>query len=183
MANLHIEDKNLGELLMPPRTIDNLGIEASTRYAEDLRELDQKLINEARAIPGQTEIEITDPFYLTELEILLNAQKQQTWATFFPPKGYFEQKKRLFMFQLIPSLGSEEKHETQTQKIISQLKTFAKRKRKDHQQQNDKQDEPDPEQEYHEREKKMLVSVLQIIMYLDKEIQEINARRGQYHKG
>lgn len=173
---------------MPARTIDNLGIEASTRYAEDLKELDQKLINEARVIPGQTEIEITDPFFLTELEILFNAQKQQTWATFFPPKGFSEQKKRLFMFQLIPSLGSEEKHETQTQKIISQLKTFGKRKRKqkNHHQQNDKQeeqDEPDPEQEHHEREKKMLVSVLQTIMYLDKEIQVINARRGQYHKG
>jgi hypothetical protein len=173
---------------MPPRTIDNLGIEASTRYAEDLRELDQKLLTEARSIPEQTEIEITHPFFLTELEVLLNAQKQQPWATFSPPKGYFEQKRRFFMFQLIPSLGSEEKHETQTQKIISQLKTFAKKKREEKkrdQQQDDEQElqKPDPEQEYHEREKKTLVSVLQIIMHLDKEIQEINARRGQYHKG
>lgn len=177
---------------MPPRTIDNLGIEASTQYAEALRELDQKLLVEARGIPEQTEIEITHPFFLTELETLLNVQKQQTWATFSPPKGYFEQKKRFFMFQLIPSLGSEEKHETQTQKIISQLKAFTKKKRdgqqKNRQQQDGEQEEqesnrPDPEQEYHEREKKTLVSVLQIIMYLDKEIQEINARRGQYHKG
>lgn len=173
---------------MPPRTIDNLGIEVSTRYAEDLRELDQKLLVEARGIQEQTEIEITHPFFLTELEILLEPQKQQTWATFTPPKGYFEQKKRFFMFQLIPSLGSEEKHETQTQKIIS-LKAFSRKKRGD-QQQNDKQqeeepesDHSDPEKEYHEKEKKILVSVLQTIMYLDKEIQEINARRGQYHKG
>lgn len=173
---------------MPPRTIDNLGIEASTRYAEDLRELDQKLLVEARGIQEQTEIEVTHPFFLTELETLLEPQKQQTWATFTPPKGYFEQKKRFFMFQLIPSLGSEEKHETQTQKIVS-LKTFSKKKRGD-QQQNDKQqekdpesDHSDPEREYHEKEKKILLSVLQTIMHLDKEIQEINARRGQYHKG
>jgi len=173
---------------MPPRTIDNLGIEVSTRYAEDLRELDQKLLIEARGIQEQTEIEITHPFFLTELEILLEPQKQQTWATFTPPKGYFEQKKRFFMFQLIPSLGSEEKHETQTQKIVS-LKTFSRKKRGD-QQQNDQQqeeepesDHSDPEKEYHEKEKKILISVLQTIMHLDKEIQEINARRGQYHKG
>lgn len=170
---------------MPPRTIDNLGIEVSTRYAEDLKELDQKLLIEARGIREQTEIEITHPFFLTELEVLLQPQKQQPWATFIPPKGYFEQKKRFFMFQLIPSLGSEEKHETQTQKIISQLKAFSKKKRTNQQQQDKEQEEPDsdPEKEYHEREKKILVSVLQTIMYLDKEIQEINARRGQYHKG
>lgn len=168
---------------MPPRTIDNLGIEVSTRYAEDLKELDQKLLVEARGIQEQTEIEITHPFFLTELEILLEPQKQQTWATFTPPKGYFEQKKRFFMFQLIPSLGSEEKHETQTQKIIS-LKTFSRKKRNDQQQEEEQgSDHSDPEKEYHEKEKKILVSVLQTIMHLDKEIQEINARRGQYHKG
>ena len=166
---------------MPPRTIDNLGIEVSTRYAEDLRELDQKLMVEARGISEQTEIEITHPFFLTELEILLEPQKQKTWATFTHPKGYFEQKKRFFMFQLIPSLGSEEKHETQTQKVI-QVKTFSRKKRDD-QQDNQESDSSDPEKEHHEQEKKRLVSVLQTIMYLDKEIQEINARRGQYHKG
>ncbi|MGL5264123.1 MAG: hypothetical protein ACRDAI_06070, partial [Candidatus Rhabdochlamydia sp.] len=55
----------------------------------------------------------------------------------------------------------------------------------DQQDQDNQQGEPDnnPEKEYHEKEKKTLVSVLQTIMYLDKEIQEINARRGQYHKG
>jgi hypothetical protein len=168
---------------MPPRTIDNLGIEVSTRYAEDLKELDQKLLVEAQGIQEQTEIEITYPFFLTELEILLEPQKQQTWATFTPPKGYFEQKKRFFMFQLIPSLGSEEKHETQTQKIIS-LKTFSRKKRGNQQQEEEQgSDHSDREKEYHEKEKKILVSVLQTIMHLDKEIQEINARRGQYHKG
>lgn len=169
---------------MPPRTIDNLGIEASTQYAEALTKLDQELLIAARGIPEQTEIEITHPFFLTELETLLNVQKQQTWANFCPPKGYFEQKNRFFSFQLSPSLGPEEKHETQTQKIISQLKAFTKKKR-DGKNKDGKQEEnrPDHEQEYHEREKQTLVSVLQIIMYLDKEIQEINARRGQYHKG
>lgn len=170
---------------MPPRTIDNLGIEASTRYAEDLKELDQKLLIEARGIREQTEIDITHPFFLTELEILLEPQKQQTWATFIPPVGYFEQKKRFFVFQLISSLGSEEQHEKQVQKIISQLKTLSRKKRNNQQGDQHQQGESDndPEKDYHEKEKKTLVSVLQTIMYLDKEIQEINARRGQYHKG
>lgn len=168
---------------MPPRTIDNLGIEASTRYAEDLKELDQKLLIEARGIREQTEIDITHPFFLTELEILLEPQKQQTWATFIPPVGYFEQKKRFFVFQLISSLGSEEKHEKQVQKIISQLKTLSRKKRNNQQGDQQGESDNDPEKDYHEKEKKTLVSVLQTIMYLDKEIQEINARRGQYHKG
>src|SRR5215469_17506132 len=123
---------------MPPRTIDNLGIEASTRYAEDIKELDSKLLVEARGIQEQTEIEITHPFFLPELEVLLEPQKQQTWATFTPPQGYFEQKKRFFMFQLIPSLGSEEKHEMQTQKILS-LKTFSRKKRGDQQQKEEQE--------------------------------------------
>ncbi|MDR2539702.1 MAG: DUF5399 family protein [Chlamydiales bacterium] len=168
---------------MPPRTIDNLGIEASTRYAEDLRELNPKLLIEARGIQEQTEIEITYPFFLPKLEVLLEPQKQQTWATFTPPKGYFEQKKRFFMSQVIPSLGSEEKHEMQMQKILS-LNTFSRKKREDQQQKEEQESGySNPEKEYHEKEKKILVSILQTIMHLDKEIQEINARRGQYHKG
>ncbi len=36
---------------MAPRTIDNLGIDASTRYAFDQQELDNKILKEARGIP------------------------------------------------------------------------------------------------------------------------------------
>ena len=56
---------------MPPRTIDNLGIDVSTRYAEDQKVLDQSLVKEARGIQVQTEIEVTTPFYPSELEALL----------------------------------------------------------------------------------------------------------------
>ncbi len=170
---------------MPPVTIDKLGNEVSIRYAENSK-ADQKLLKEAQDIRGQTEIDITHPSFIAELEMLFPIQKQQTWATFIPPVGYFEQKKRFFGFQLISSLGSEEKHEKQVQKIISQSKTLPRKKRNNQQgDQDNQQGEPDnnPEKEYHEKEKKTLVSVLQTIMYLDKEIQEINARRGQYHKG
>jgi len=88
---------------MPPRTIDNLGVEVSTRYAEDKQILDETLIKEAGVIPTQTQIDVTTPFISSELEALLHLQPTGvTWASFFPPARYFEQRKRLFTWQLIP---------------------------------------------------------------------------------
>ncbi len=171
---------------MPPRTIDNLGVEVSTRYAEDKQVFDETLVKEARAIPVQTEIEVTTPFLPSELESLLQAQPTYiTWASFSAPAYYFEQRKRLFTFQLIPSMGSEDKKESQAQKILAKLQSLAEEKGAKDKEKKDKRKKYEEERalEEEEKEKKILTSLLDTIVLFDKLIIEINSRRSQYQKG
>lgn len=171
---------------MPPRTIDNLGVEVSTRYAEDQRILDEAIIKEARAIPVQTEIEVTAPFFPSEIESLLHIQPTHiTWASFFAPTYYFEQRKRLFTFQLIPSMGSEDKKESQALKILAKLRSMAEERVQKDKEEKDKRQQFEEEKELEEedREKKILTSLLDTIALFDKLIIEINSRRSQYQKG
>lgn len=169
---------------MPPRTIDNLGVEVSTRYAEDKRTLDETFIKEARAIPVQTEIAVTTPFFPSEVEALLHFQPTGlTWASFFPPYQYFEQRKRLFTFQLIPSMGMEDKTESQTLKILAKLRSMAEEREQKEEKNKVRQYEEERAFEEEEKEKKILTSLLNTIALFDKLIIEINSKRSQYQKG
>jgi hypothetical protein len=167
------------EEIMPPRTIDNLGMDASTRYAEDQRILDKTLIKEAQTVTGQTQVDVTSPFFPSEIETLLHASSlQKSWAFFFPPTLFSEQKKRLFTFQSVPSLGSEEKNASQVDKILALLEDQQfKQKRK----RNSSNEVHNDEEE--EKEKKVLTNLLQTIAFLDKLLVDINSRRSQYQKG
>jgi len=191
---------------MPPRTIDNLGVEVSTRYAEDRQILDETLVKESYKIPSQTRIEVTTPFVPQELEAILQAQPTSvTWASFIPPSKYFEQRNLLFTFQLIPSMGSEDKKESQALKILAKLKALTEQRvSRDKEHQNKKQ-QPDTEhaeeknkkeqknrqqqyaaeraEEEEKKEQKILTSLLSTIGLFDKLIIEINSRRSQYQKG
>lgn len=166
---------------MPPRTIDNLGMDVSTRYAEDQQHLDVGLIKEAHAIPVRTQIEVTTPGTPSEIDALVNAEATHlVWASFYAPSQYFEQRKRLFTHLLIPSMGSEEKQESQAQKVLAMLlaRTEAKEelgKKEQYEQQLALEEE--------EKEKNALTTLLKTISIYDKLIIEINSRRGQYQKG
>ncbi len=166
---------------MPPLTIDNLGSDASNRYAEDQKAFEPGLIREAHAIPVETQIEVTTPGFPSELEALLQAAPTHlVWASFSPPGQYFEQKKRLFTYLLIPSMGSEEKQESQSQKILSMLLSKVEEKGE-----MDKRGQylAQQEQEQQEKEKNTLTSLLKTIAVFDKLMIDINSRRGQYQKG
>jgi len=45
-------------MTVKPRTIDNMGIDTSSRYARDKATLDTKLIEESRFIPSKTEVSV-----------------------------------------------------------------------------------------------------------------------------
>ena len=171
---------------MPPRTIDNLGVDVSTRYAEDQKQLDTELIKQARLVPGRTEIDVSAPFFPSEMDALLDLQPTHyVWAIFPPPSRYFEQRKRLFTFQLIPSMGTDEKKEAQMEKLLSKMRTLAEQKKERDKEQKDKkkQYEEDLLLEVEEKEKNILTTLLNKIALFDKLIVEINSRRSQYHKG
>ena len=61
---------------MPPRTIDNLGLDVSTRYAEDQKRLDQQFIKESKAVSAQTQIDVTSPSYGSEFDLLFEITKR-----------------------------------------------------------------------------------------------------------
>lgn len=171
---------------MPPRTIDNLGVDVSTRYAEDQKILDKSLIKEARAIPLQAEIEVTIPFFPSELETLLHLSPlQSSWASFIAPELYSEQRKRLFTFQSIPSLGSEDKKESQSQKILAKIQLLEQQYHKEDKEEKDQKKRREQELSLQKegKEKKILTTLLQTIAQIDKLIVDINSRRSQYQKG
>ena len=167
---------------MPPRTIDNLGVDVSTRYAQDQQLLDEKILQEAKKIPVQTEIDVTIPSFSSAFDQLFETSKRNLpWADFFPPEGYHEQKKRLFTFQLIPSLGSQDKREEQARRILAKIEeTSLQREKSPDSKANWRASKEATEQK---REEKTLSSLLHSILGLDKDMADVLSKRSQYQKG
>jgi len=169
-----------------PRTIDNLGVETSVRWATDQEFLDKALIQEAPRVSRQTEIDIYSPFYKSEFDLVFETKKRhQQWAAFFAPPGYSTQRMRIFLHQVIPSLGTEEFQQTQMQKIKDRCennKEMRKKKKATGQTAGyDWEDEREEEEE--QKESKTLLDLMEYINSLDKLLGAINARRSQYSKG
>ncbi|MBI2742889.1 MAG: DUF5399 family protein [Chlamydiales bacterium] len=167
-----------------PKTIDNLGVEAYTRYAEDEKLRGDALVKDAHLAPSQAaEVDVTTPSYASEFDALFGISKRNApWADFSAPPKFHEQKRRLFTHQILPSLGTADKKEVQSQRIIDLVETTKKRKEtmasegKETLQMN-------REFEEEESEKKVLLNALNRISTLERTLIDINSRRGQYHKG
>ena len=88
---------------------------------------------------------------------------------------------------MIPSLGSFDKKENQSQKILAKAQSQLNKKviRKDDERNEDPKKKFNEEQLEKEidKEKKILIKLLDCIVYLDKNISFINSRRTQYQKG
>ena len=167
-------------MTVKPRTIDNLGVDSSIRYAKDQEALDTRLIQESRFIPQKTEISVLKPYVPTELEQYFGLGKMTLWASFAPPPNYLVQGKPLFSYQLIPSLGGYEKQEADTEKLENLEDVLGKpHSRKQSQDQN--QDEKERDQE--EKERQVLLALLKCIGALDRTLILINSRRNQYQRG
>lgn len=152
-----------------PRTIDNMGIETSSRYARDKAQLDTKMIEDSRFIPLKTEVSVVKPYLPTEFEEYLSPGKLTLWASFSPPPDYLGYGKPLFSYQLIPSLGGYEKQEADTDKLEALEDALSKEK--------------GSEQQEEERERKTLLGLMQMINKLDRTLVLINSRRNQYQRG
>lgn len=172
--------------MVEPKTIDNLGLDTSVRWAKDQQYLDQSLIKESSMISRQTTVDVTSPAYSSQFDSLFQLnQRFIPWALLGAPEGYNLQKMRLFTFQTIPSLGSEEFLSAQMQKIRdrvdAQKEARAKRREAGEGSEYEWEDEREEEQEM--RQSKSLIALLEYLQLLDKLMIEINARRSQYQKG
>lgn len=144
------------------RTIDNLGVDVSTRYAEDKEVLDESLLKESVKIPLQTRVDVTELAYPSEFDTLFDLGAQRApWASSEPPSSYFSNRRRLFSEQLIPSLGSLDKQELLTERI----------------------DKIPEDEEKVTIEKKVLLSLLKAVHSIDEQIIDSNGKRRQYTKG
>jgi hypothetical protein len=152
-----------------PRTIDHMGIDTSSRYARDKAQLDTKLIEDARLIPSKTEVSVVKPYVPTEFEEFFSPLKQHLWASFAPPPDYFAFAKPLFSYQLIPSLGGTEKQEADTEKLEALEDALHK--------------DSEGQQQEEERERQILLNLMQTIGRLDRTLSLINSRRNQYQRG
>lgn len=162
-------------MTVKPRTIDNMGIETSSRYARDKAQLDTKIIEESRFIPLKTEVSVMKPYLPTEFEHYLLPGKLTLWAAFEPPPEYFGLAKSLFSYQIVPSLGGYEKQEADTDKLEALEDTINKQFKEG------KRDQQESQQE--EKERKTLLGLLQMIGKLDRTLTLINSRRNQYQRG
>lgn len=148
------------------RTIDQLGVGASSRYAKDQALLDKKLVDESRFIPQKTEVSVVKPYPATEFDDYLGPTKT-SWASFQPPPEHAGTS--LFSFQLVPSLGTYEKQDADTEKLEALEEAIASSMG------SSKQED--------ERERKTVLNLLKTVGQLDRTLEMINARRNQYQRG
>lgn len=167
---------------MAGRTIDNLGYDASQRYAQDQKLLDgqESTPNEARLIYAKTSIEVTQPLSPSESELSFHAPlKSSSWADFHPPVG-FDRPKKLFTYELLPSFGGKEKLEALKQVIAE---AFVEKDEDDSSQSKEELWDKEQEKEVLAKEKETLTALLSCILQLDHCMIYVHAKRSQYHKG
>jgi len=154
------------------RTIDNLGLDISTQYAENREAFDESFIKDSRGIQGKTRVEVTIPFLPSEFETLFGlGQRGAIWPAIAAPPKFFTSRKRLFAEQIIPGLGSPEAQEIKMEK----LESFGKEEIEKH---------PNPKDaEEIGKEHQTLLKLLDTLHTLDIDLLEINPKRVQYQKG
>lgn len=151
-----------------PRTIDNLGIDASSRYAYDQEIYDAKFIQESSVVSSKSEISVLKPYLPSDFEQIFGAKRTISWALFSSPPHLFSYGRSLFSYQLIPSLKKME--EEDLEEMVEDA--LQKRKRPS-----------DQENEEEKKEKQLIVNLLQCIKVMDETLSIINSRRNQYQKG
>lgn len=169
-----------------PRTIDNLGLAPSVRFAKDQELIDPSITKEASFVSLQTIVDVASPSFLSEFDRLFQLNQRYTpWAFLIEPKGYNLQKRRLFTHQIIPSLGTEEFLLSQVQKIRDKVAASKQDRIKQREEEGGSKYawEDEREEADEDRESKALIALLEYIKVLDTLMVQINARRSQYSKG
>jgi len=163
-------------------TIDKFDIKVHERYAKDQEKLDPGFIKDAHTIPPHSEITGTSIIYASKWEELFETQMRNiSWAAFPPPPKFTIQARRFFSHRIIPSihLGDETADEEEQQKqdeerekeqknLFEAILEVGKEKKTTI---------------HTEKERTVVLSLLDSIKMLNKLLAIINARKLQYQKG
>ncbi len=150
-----------------PKTVSNLPIDVSIRWAEDQKLLEdsQPMIRDSTLASTHATTEVILPAKQSEFEMLFGlSQLHPSWATFQKPPGFFFLRRRIFRSQLVAFLGSDEQQDSMMNRI-----------------QNAKGDDQDA-MEWDE-EKNRLLKLLTVMQVLNKDLIDITTRCKQYQKG
>ena len=150
------------------RTIDNLGVDTSSRYARDKAALDTSIVKESQFIPLKTAVSVVRPYIATEFEEYVADTPLTLWASFSPPPDYLSYAKALFTYQTVPSLGDFEQFE----KTVAMLESLG-----------ETLDREDSERKDKEKERRILLNLIRLVSVLDRSLALINAQRNRYQKG
>jgi hypothetical protein len=153
--------------VVEPKTVSNLPVDVSTRWAEDQKFLEESspLIKESAIIPQHAQSEVILPAPQSQIDILLGlVTRHPTWALFQMPQGFSSQRRRLFTSKLIPFLESDEQQDT----LMARIQGVS----------GEEQDK-----EAWEREKSYLIHLLKLLHTLNKDLIDIMSRCKQYQKG
>ncbi|HEX4839083.1 MAG TPA: DUF5399 family protein [Rhabdochlamydiaceae bacterium] len=153
--------------MVEPKTVSNLPLDVSIRWAKDQELLTQTqpITQDADSIAKHAVSDVNQPTSQSQIEILLGLYtRNPTWAAFQMPKGFITQKRRLFTSQLVGFLGSDEQQDT----LVARIQGATG-------QEEDK--------DAWSLEKDLLLQVLKLMNMLNKDLIDIVSRCKQYQKG
>ena len=148
-----------------PRTIDNLGIEASNKYAKDQEALDLRLIEDFRR-PTKLEGGFTPyiPAGGEESFTIFSIGSATVWAAFSSPENFSIQASGLFSHLMLPSIGGSEGLQALKDKLENLEKTI-------------------PQNSGEQREYKIVRSFISYLTDASRTFELIRARCNQYQRG
>jgi hypothetical protein len=150
-----------------PKTVSNLPLDVSIRWAEDQKLLEESkpIIRDSTIASNAAQTDVILPSKQSEIETLFGLSKlHPAWATFQMPPGFFFLRRRIFRSQLVPFLGSDEQQDSMITRIQSTT--------------GEGQDSDEWEEE-----KKRLLKLFQLMHVLNKDLIDITTRCKQYQKG
>lgn len=153
--------------MVEPKTVANLPLDVSIRWAEDQKFLEETrpITQEAGTIAQFAQTEVSLPSSQSQLATLLGlAALHPTWALFERPKGFVAQRRRLFTSQLVTFLGSDEQQDT----LVTRIQGASGN---------------DEDQESWQKEKDLLLQLMKLMQTLNKDLIDIVSRCKQYQKG
>lgn len=151
-------------MTLKPRTIDDLGIDASKQYAKNQQTIDRRLIEESK-YRGQFEPgAVLTPYIPAEYIEGFTIGSVAIWAGFTTPQDYDARSSRLYSYQMIPSLGGSEEMQATFDKLENIEKTV-------------------PQDKTDQYEYKTILSFVQLLIASNRTFELIRARCNQYQRG
>jgi hypothetical protein len=155
------------------RTIDNLGLDASVRYAQDQKLFEAQFIEDSQIVARKSEIPVFRPYAPSDFDLIFGTGKTTMWASLPTPPKMATAMHSLFSYSLIPSLKMDEDHQDLEEALQGAF---------DHQREQNP-DSSDEEKEEEEKEKEILIAFVQCVAKINQSLQLINSRRNQYQRG
>jgi hypothetical protein len=166
------------------KTIDNLGIDSSIKYAENQYELSsaKELTLAPAKVTQSAELQQATPITSEYDTIFQTSLRNKGWAHFLIPPGYLQQGRTCFSFQMIPSLGSEEQLLNLKQRITDKVE---KEKQNMTQIKGSRQELLEKELlvQKTQSDGDKLSKLLETIRSLDKILTDLNSQKNRYQRG